>query len=129
MFFQGNIKRLLPLINLHGYYSRFRQNNSWKKARGCNFALSRQDFFDVNGCDSSFEGWGYEDSDLAIRLLHNGVKIKSGRYASAVLHLYHRENDRSQQQENLKKLECRLNSDQIKAISGLLELTKELGQK
>ncbi len=126
LYFKGNIKRLLPLINLRGYDSRLRQNNSWKKLRGCNFALSRQDFFSVNGCDSSFKGWGYEDSDLAIRLIHHGLHIKSGRYASAVLHLFHKENDRSLQKENLQRLQERIDSDLVQALDGLSELQNAL---
>ncbi len=129
LYFEGCIKRIFPLINLRGYTSVLRQKNSWKKLRGCNFALFRKDFFNINGCDSSFEGWGYEDSDLAIRLIHNGIQIKSGRYASAVLHLFHKENDRSLQRENLQRLQERINSDQIKAADGLIELENELKRK
>ncbi len=129
LYLKGNIKRILPLINLHGYSSKLRYNKSWKKVRGCNFALFRKDLFNVNGCDSSFEGWGYEDSDLAIRLIHNGIKIKSGRYASAVLHLFHKENDRSLQKENLQRLQKRINSDQVKAVDGILELQNKIKGK
>ena len=116
------ISRLHPLINLP-YFQKLRNlNNNWKKARGCNFALYKDEFFAVDGCDSSFEGWGYEDSDLAIRLIHNGTKIKSGRYATGVFHLYHKENDRTHQSDNLKKLQERLNSNIVKSISGISKL-------
>lgn len=122
IFFLKGISRLHPLINLP-YFQKLRNlNNNWKKARGCNFALYKDEFFAVDGCDSSFEGWGYEDSDLAIRLIHNGTKIKSGRYATGVFHLYHKENDRTHQSDNLKKLQERLNSNIVKSISGISKL-------
>ncbi len=119
------IKRLHPFITFP-YFHRIRLfNNSWKKVRGCNFALFKDEFIRVNGCDSDFEGWGYEDSDLAVRLIHAGIKIKSGRYATAVLHLWHKENDRTKQEHNLKKLKDRINSRIIKAENGIQELKDE----
>lgn len=121
-YFSRSIFRLHPLINLP-YFQKLRNlKDNWKKARGCNFALHKDEFFAVDGCDSAFEGWGYEDSDLAIRLIHNGTKIKSGRFATGVFHLYHYENDRSHQDENYKLLCDRLNSDIIKAKSGISKI-------
>ncbi len=48
----------------------------------------------MGGFDETFEGWGFEDSDLAVRLLNAGVRRKEGAFATGVLHLWHRENDR-----------------------------------
>ncbi|MGN0902812.1 MAG: glycosyltransferase, partial [Succinivibrio sp.] len=62
VFFKGGINRLHPLI-VFPYFQKLRNlKNKWKKARGCNFALFKEDYYKVNGCDESFEGWGYEDS-------------------------------------------------------------------
>ena len=97
-------------------------NKNWKKVRSCNLGIFKQDLIKVNGFDNSFSGWGYEDSDLAIRLIHAGVKVKSGRFATGVLHLFHPENDRSLEQENLEKLNLVLNSDKIKAEDGIEQL-------
>lgn len=111
-----------PLI-VFPYFQHLRNlKQKWKKARGCNFALFKDDYFKVDGCDSDFKGWGYEDSDLAIRLIHAGILIKSGRYATGVFHLYHHENDRSREKENLEKLNERLNSDIVKAENGISNL-------
>lgn len=117
-----NVKRLHPLITFPYLQNLRLLNNTWKKVRGCNFGLFKEDFFKVNGCDSSFKGWGYEDSDLAIRLIRAGVKIKSGRFATGVLHLWHNENDRSLEKENLNRLLVRINSSIIKASDGITEL-------
>jgi predicted glycosyltransferase involved in capsule biosynthesis len=74
----------------------------------------------VNGFDHVFEGWGYEDSDLVIRLIHHGVKRKEGRFAVPVLHLWHKQNDRSEQQENYQRLMARLaQADFVRAEKGV----------
>lgn len=122
VYLKHGINRLHPLI-VFPYFQNLRNlKQKWKKARGCNFALFKDDYFKVDGCDSDFKGWGYEDSDLAIRLIHAGILIKSGRYATGVFHLYHHENDRSREKENLEKLNERLNSDIVKAENGISKL-------
>ena len=42
--------------------------------------------------------------------------------ATGVFHLYHHENDRSREKENLEKLNERLNSDIVKAENGISKL-------
>jgi len=58
-------------------------------------AVWRTDLDRVDGFDASFSGWGREDSDLLIRLLHCGVRRKDGRFATGVIHLWHPEADRT----------------------------------
>lgn len=65
-----------------------------KKFRGCNVSYWRNDFIAVNGYNENFEGWGREDSDLAIRLGNNGVKAKRIRYAGIVFHIHHKINSK-----------------------------------
>jgi glycosyltransferase involved in cell wall biosynthesis len=101
---QGRINRLLPLLYLPLHNWRYRQPQNWQKAMTCNLAVWKDDFLATNGFDEGFEGWGYEDSDLVIRLIHQGVKRKEGRFAVPVLHLWHRHNDRSQHDENYQRL-------------------------
>jgi predicted glycosyltransferase involved in capsule biosynthesis len=73
----------------------------------------------VNGFDESYAGWGHEDADLAVRLIRQGVRRKDGRFATAVLHLWHRENDRSQLEENVQRLDAIISSQRIQARQGL----------
>ena len=40
--------------------------------RGCNMAVAGEDFERVNGFEEEISGWGFEDSDLAIRLINAG---------------------------------------------------------
>lgn len=65
-----------------------------RKFRGCNVSFWRNDFIAINGYNEDFEGWGREDSDLAIRLGNNGIKAKRLRYAGIVYHLYHKVNSK-----------------------------------
>ena len=65
----------------------------------------RCDLDRVNGFDASYSGWGLEDSDLMIRLLHAGVRRKDGNFATGVLHLWHQEDDRASLPQNQRRLD------------------------
>lgn len=101
---------------------RDRNAGDWRVYRGCNFGVWAHDFHVVDGMDEAFSGWGYEDSDFAVRLLRAGVRIKDGRFAVPVLHLWHRENDRSKQLENWQRFEASLNGTHVRATRGLSSL-------
>lgn len=117
---QGKINRLLPLLYLPFDWLRLRRPHYWQQAMTCNLGVWRTDFVAVNGFDQLFEGWGYEDSDLVIRLIHYGIKRKEGRFAVPILHLWHKQNDRSEQQENYQRLMTRLaQTDFIRAENGI----------
>jgi glycosyltransferase involved in cell wall biosynthesis len=117
--FSGAINRWLPLCFVPGNGWRKRQPQRWQGARTCNLALWRSDFEAINGFDEAFQGWGHEDADLAIRLLHAGVQRKDGRFATAVLHLWHHENDRSNLAENERRLAEILAGDRRRAAVGI----------
>ena len=48
------------------------------KTRGCNFSCWKKDFIIVNGYNEDMVGWGFEDSELSVRLINKGLfkKIK-----------------------------------------------------
>lgn len=117
---EGDINRLLPL--LHVFYPtllRKIKRYDWKMLRGCNFAAWRDDLKSVNGFDEGFEGWGFEDSDISIRLLNLGIRNKSGKFATGVLHLYHEENQKKMSGSNWEILSNRLKNREIFARNGL----------
>lgn len=117
---QKKINRVSAFIRLPLGFLRKLQPNKWQKAMTCNLALWKSDFLRTNGFDELFEGWGFEDSDLVIRLIHAGVKRKEGRFAAPVLHLWHRHNDKSKQDLNYQRLLDRLEQrDFIVAIKGV----------
>jgi glycosyltransferase involved in cell wall biosynthesis len=118
----GDINRLLPLVTVPLGPLRKLDGRNWRRARGTNLAIRREDLLRVNGFDGTYSGWGREDSDIAVRLIRNGVRCKDGRFASGVLHLWHPENDRSQMMHNDQKLEAVIHSARVAAIEGLSDL-------
>jgi len=123
---QKKINRISAFIRLPLGFLRKLQANKWEKAMTCNLALWKSDFLTVNGFDELFEGWGFEDSDLVIRLIHAGIKRKEGRFAVPVLHLWHRHNDKSKQDLNYQRLLDRLaQRDFITATKGVSQYCRE----
>ncbi|MBH0192890.1 MAG: glycosyltransferase family 2 protein [Nitrospira sp.] len=114
-----NVNRLLPLMSLPDGAFRKRTPDRWAGIKTCNLSAWRSDLVRVNGLDESYEGWGLEDSDLVIRLLHAGVKHKSARYAAPVFHLWHHEQDRRFLPENQERLDELLQSSTVRAAVGL----------
>jgi predicted glycosyltransferase involved in capsule biosynthesis len=72
----------------------------------------------INGFDENYVGWGFEDSDLAIRLFRSGIKIMNGRYATNVLHLWHPEFSREAIDKN-KELLSQAWSRPLRAEAGV----------
>ncbi|MBK5214030.1 MAG: glycosyltransferase family 2 protein [Flavobacteriaceae bacterium] len=66
-----------------------------EKMRGCNVSFWRKDVIAVNGYNEEFEGWGREDSELIIRMMHNGVLGRRLRYRGIVYHIWHKVKDQS----------------------------------
>jgi len=96
---------------------------AWRDARSCNLAVWRADLDRVDGFDAAYSGWGREDSDLLVRLMHVGVRRKDGIFATAVLHLWHPAADRSGLSQNEQRLDAVIAGDRIKAESGLSALS------
>jgi glycosyltransferase involved in cell wall biosynthesis len=120
---RGDVNRLLPLVTLPLGPLRKLDGRNWRRARGTNLAIRREDLLRVNGFDAAYSGWGREDSDIAVRLIRSRVRCKDGRFASGVLHLWHPENDRSQMPRNDQRLEAVISSARIAATEGLSDLT------
>ena len=117
---QGKINRLLPFVHLRFHPLRGIRPGMWQRARSCNLGVWKRDFVGVNGFDEVYCGWGYEDSDLVIRLIHKGVMRKDGRFALPVLHLWHPEHNREQRDANHERFLQRLTQKQfVQAERGL----------
>ncbi len=114
-----DVNRALPLVHLPDGAFRKRAEDRWEGVKTCNLSLWRRDLVRANGFDERYAGWGLEDSDLVVRLLHAGVRHKSARFAAPVFHLWHRENDRSGLIENQRHLQEILASKRFEAIEGL----------
>ncbi len=101
--------RYLSMYQLtHPVFNRFRDVNpkGEELVRTCNVSLWIDDFDKVNGFDESFVGWGLEDTEFAVRLIAQGVRVRSGRFATNVFHLWHPERCRSDLHANAVKLDA-----------------------
>lgn len=120
---RGAVNRTAPLRSLPLGPLRKLRGRNWERVRTCNLGVWADDFRAVNGFDEAFEGWGFEDSDLAVRLLNLGVRRKYGAFATGVLHLWHREYDRAKEGENWQRLQQRIGSGEVRAALGLAQYT------
>lgn len=117
---RGDINRLLPLLRLPDGGFRLRTPQRWEGVKTCNFSAWRCDLLAVNGFDEAYAGrWGLEDSDLAIRLIHAGVRHKNARFGASVFHLWHREADKQGFDENQRLLDDLIASRRTRARTGV----------
>jgi len=123
---RGGVNRLLPALRLPLGPLR-KLPRDWQGVQSCNLAVARSDLERVDGFDASYTGWGREDSDLVVRLLHAGVRRKDGRLATGVLHLWHEPNDRSQLSANDARLDQSIRGDGVRALCGLSALVGDAG--
>jgi len=115
---RGDINRMLPFVPLSLGPLRKLAARRWQRVRTCNLGVWTADFQSVNGFDEAFAGWGFEDSDLAVRMLNAGIRRKEGAFATGVLHLWHRENDRRHEGRNWDRLQDRIRSGETRAEVG-----------
>lgn len=120
----GNINRFLPIIPLGYFYPRYLRRTKWQGAKTCNLAMWKKDFLAVNGFDESYSGWGYEDSDLVIRLIRHNVLRKDGHFAVPIFHLWHPENNQNREPINYQKLKEIESSSRTKANLGVDQYIK-----
>ena len=116
---RGGVNRLLPTVHLPLGPLRKLQPDRWQGAQTCNLAVARRDLDRIDGFDCAYTGWGLEDSDLVVRLLHAGVRRKDGRFATGVLHLWHPQNDRSRLPDNRTRLDDVIGGSRVRALHGL----------
>jgi GT2 family glycosyltransferase len=90
---------------------------------GCNFSISRELFYGINGCDEDFIDGSVEDNDLGIRVLNLGGKVKSVRALAIVFHLWHRASWNSgndKHSHNLKILQQRISLREPRCVNGIV---------
>lgn len=75
----------------------YTSQNVYEYVSGSNMSFWRDDFLRLNGYDESFSDWGWEDTDLALRLMNGGIKLSVIRFAAIQFHLYHTETSRNHQ--------------------------------
>jgi glycosyltransferase involved in cell wall biosynthesis len=122
---KGGINRTVPLVRLPLGPLRKLRWRAWRGARSCNLGIWRSDLDRVDGFDADYAGWGREDSDLLVRLLHAGVRRKDGIFATGVLHLWHPAADRSWLPDNDRKLEEARSDRRVRARRGLSTIQRQ----
>lgn len=89
-FWEGDIHSRLSALRipfLHKFITGPRYTP--KRLRGCHMAFWKRDLVNINGFDERYTSWGGEDSDIALRMMHAGVKRINLKWAAICYHLYH----------------------------------------
>ena len=90
----GHVNKVLQVLLRWPDIGRASTRFSWRRIKSCNLGVWRCDLDTVDGFDESFQGWGHEDADLAVRLFNAGIMRKDGAFATEVFHLWHRDAER-----------------------------------
>lgn len=97
-----------------------------KGVYGCNCSLHKDFFFQLNGYDEDFL-YAVEDTDLGIRALNSGGRLKSVRAQAVVYHLWHKfrwvyEDDRYA--KDLQLLQYRIDSGEAVCVNGIIKIAE-----
>ncbi len=57
--------------------------------KSCNMGFWRDDLIRLNGFNEAMTGWGREDTELAVRAFHAGLRRRDVRFSALATHLYH----------------------------------------
>lgn len=104
-----------------------RKTTGLRGIRSCNMAFFRKDMIKVNGFNQDFEGWGREDSELAVRFFAAGLKRKEHPFKAICFHLWHRANDRSRLDINNQILQKVIASKAYECANGLIQIPRRAG--
>jgi glycosyltransferase involved in cell wall biosynthesis len=91
-----------------------------RRTRGCHMAFWRDDLLSVNGYDERFVGWGREDSELAARLIHAGVRRRNFKFGAVAYHLWHAEVPRDGYSVNEARYETTIREGRRRCDDGLV---------
>jgi glycosyltransferase involved in cell wall biosynthesis len=117
-WFRGELTGGHHLVRIPGICARKR---GLRGIKTCNLALFRRDVLAVNGFNEDFTGWGREDAEFAARLFSYGLSRKDPLFSATVLHLWHRENNRSELDRNDLMLKEAAGSSRYFCRNGLVK--------
>jgi len=131
-FFTIGIRNRLNLLRVPALMSflkaRYKTGKPWL-VKGCNMSFWREDLLKVNGYNESISGWGREDSEMAVRLSKLGLRLFHLKFGACLFHLFHKENDRSRDAENLRVLATAKESKEFFTHNGIKKTATEAGLK
>lgn len=73
-------------------YGKKKKTQKGESLISANIGVWKEDLLRVNGFNEEFIGWGREDSELGVRMMNAGIKIRFLKFAAIGIHLYHQEN-------------------------------------
>jgi predicted glycosyltransferase involved in capsule biosynthesis len=82
-------------------------------------AFWRKDIFKINGYNNNLKGWGYEDSELAARLINCNLEKRVMKNMGIVYHIYHEERCRERSNSNFTILQETVRCKIKIAINGI----------
>ncbi|XOD68541.1 MAG: glycosyltransferase family 2 protein [Flavobacteriales bacterium AspAUS03] len=85
------------------FFSNSRSQSIPYTISGCNMSFWKMDFFKVNGYNEEITGWGFEDSELAFRFLHKGLKSQRLKFQAILYHIDHGANFKKETHALIKK--------------------------
>lgn len=88
---KDDVKHYEEGIKFNTFFYNIKYKNKGSHIIGCNFALNREDIYDINGFNEDYHSAAVgEDTDIEYRLLKNGCKMKAARNFCNVTHLHHK---------------------------------------
>src|SRR5690606_30011404 len=111
-----NAIRIPVLTNL--FAPRYKQKDKYY-VKGCNMAFWKKDLMEVNGYNESIVGWGKEDSEIAVRLINNGVNRLFIKFGGICYHIHHKIACRERHDQNEDILQKTIDAGIIRCEKGI----------
>jgi glycosyltransferase involved in cell wall biosynthesis len=90
-FFRRGIERRRHTVRLPLLAHLFARSGIRQRGiKSCNMGFWRDDLIRLNGFNEAMVGWGREDTELAVRAFHGGLRRRDLRLGGLAVHLYHR---------------------------------------
>ncbi|MFD2934563.1 glycosyltransferase family 2 protein [Spirosoma flavum] len=111
--------RNVPLQTLMVHF--YHWETHYEYVLGSNMGFWRQDLIRVNGYDEQFSGWGWEDTELALRLINLGCTLRFIRFGAIQYHLNHPKSSRTQEDVNRQRALQTIQQKRIVCQQGLAQ--------
>lgn len=93
----------LRIVPLQRFFFTHQDRNIFH-GKGCNMSFWKKHFLAANGYDEAYMGWGLEDTDLIVRLMHLGLHKKTLKFGAVAYHLHHKISSRNNFDRNNNRL-------------------------
>lgn len=87
--------------------------------KGCNMSFWRDDLIAVDGYEAAINGWGKEDSEIAVRMINHGIKRLFIKFGAVCYHIHHPVASRNQEERNDEILNETIKSKKVLSQQGI----------